>query len=133
MSSQIRQSARQLISRITVIWHSVLSWMHWHRRSQQRQREMLKVALLEERVRAYHDLEWKLALQEVKFRQLLLEALTPVAAAMARQDNLHQIRQDHLLDLLTEVLTSLQPSPDLLISRELGLRPLSPSSRNSGS
>lgn len=52
-------------------------------------------------------------------RELLLEALTPVAEAMQRQDNLAQERFQaqmsmsvHQEELLLEVLNSLQPSPE---------------------
>jgi hypothetical protein len=121
--SRLRENALRLISRIMAIWRSVLSWMHWSQRREQRQRELLKVLLLEERARAYHDLEWTLALQEAKFRELLLQALRPVAEAMHRQDNLAELRQDSLAELLVEILQSLQPSAEAQIYPQIGLLP----------
>lgn len=126
--SRPRESVQRLSFRIKAIWLSVLSWMHWSRRRaareetlRLRQLQEIEVLLLQERVRA--DLEWKLQLQEAKFREALLEALRPVAAAMQRQDSLAERRQDNLQELLMEVLTSLQPSAEEQIFPRIGQPP----------
>lgn len=93
---------KQWSSKALAMLHSVLSWMHW------RQRRRLR--LFQEQKR--QQLELQLLL-----KMALLEALTPMAEALQRLDNLqkaaaHQQHQ-HLKyqeELLKEVLNSLQPS-----------------------
>lgn len=75
-----------------------------------------------------------------ELRELLLEALAPVAEAMQRQDQLHQDHQMVLLmdnqqqtELLEEILSSLQPSAQTQIYQQLGLLNPIPSSLNSAS
>lgn len=102
MSSQ-QTIARRSLSRVRETWRSALSWTHWwltrpqralRRRQLQRRQEQLTL-----------------------LRSSLLEALTPLAQALLRQDSLHrewhreQMQQGLLLiSLLEEVLSSLQPS-----------------------
>ena len=118
--SQLRTSVQRLSFRTKEIWLSVLSWMHWS----QRRREMERAHLRQqwELMLALHQREM-LQKQEAQFRQLLLEALRPVAEAMQRQDSLAELRQDHLQELLMEVLTSLQPSAEAQIYPRIGLPP----------
>jgi hypothetical protein len=77
-------------------------------------------------------------------RSLLLEAMTPVARAMQRQDRLTQreaellmvrlaVMENNLADLMKEVLQSQQPPAQVQIFRELDPSMLQPSSPNSGS
>lgn len=113
------KNVQPLIFRITVIWHSVLSWMHWRQRA--RERRLQEQAQMREQFRAMLRLQEQ-RLQEQN-RQLLLEALRPVALAMQRQDSLHQQQHQQLESLLLEVLNSLQPSAAQQIFQRIGLPP----------
>ena len=80
---------------------SALSWTHWRQKKAQTQWEMEQRLLLQMRL---------------QHRMLLMEALTPMAEALQRLDNLQrqgsQQQYEHLKyleDLLKEVLNSLQP------------------------
>lgn len=76
----------------------------------------------------------QLTLHRELFRQALLEALTPLAEALQRQDNQRQWQErqqmERLLlleDLLKEVLSSLQPSASQQLLPQLEqTRPSSP-------
>jgi len=121
-------SRRAWSSGLRETWRSILLWMHWRRRAKERQRlEWLRLQKLQE--------EWLMQC----LRSLLLEALEPIALAMQRQDRLMldqvedlrnkvDFRHDQQMELLGEILNSLQPS----VRQQLGLpsRPLS--SLNSG-
>lgn len=85
---------------------SALSWMRWHRR----RRQWRELRQLQER------LEQELRLRQ-ELRMALLEALTPLAEALQRLDNLQKVaahqQHQHLKyqeELLKEILNSLQPS-----------------------
>jgi len=123
-----RTIVKSWISRITETWHLVLSWMHWRRRKAIRQRQ-------EQDAREFRMLQ----LVEQRQKQLLLEALTPMAEAMKRLDQriLASQMQGVELDqgqreLLLEVLNSLQPTASQqLLPRLEPTRP--PSSLSSAS
>jgi hypothetical protein len=83
-------------------------------------------------------MEQRLLLQmRLQHRMLLLEALTPLAEALQRLDNLqrtaaHQ-QHKHLQlqeELLKEVLNSLQPPASQQIFQQIGQQTPPPSSRN---
>lgn len=114
-------SVRTWTSPVRAMFRSVLSWMLWllttPRRVARRRQDRRRAAE-----------EARLHQQESLLRAVLLEALTPLAEALLRQDKLHQERHKlllgHLLvlqdltetrgvlvqDMLTDVLNSLQPS-----------------------
>lgn len=92
---------KQWSSRLRAMWLSVLSWMRWSQRRTQRRWEEEQRLLLQMRLQQ---------------RMLLMEALTPMAEALQRLDNLQrqgsQQQYEHLKyleELLMEVLNSLQP------------------------
>ena len=70
---------------------------------------------------------------EASNRALLLEALTPVAAAMQRQGMQYSQFHQEQVSLLLEVLSSLQPSADQQISPLIGLSTQEQSSLSSAS
>jgi hypothetical protein len=89
-------------------------------------REMLEQ---QERKLLQHQ-EYQLALhrqdsyqQEVRLRELLLEALRPVAQAMQRQDQQRDLIASNQQELLLEVLNSLQPSAETQIFQRIGQPP----------
>ena len=108
--------------------------MHWSRRRRQRkalQQELLLLQvqrLLQVETAALVDHQATLhRLLEQQLRRLLLEALTPVAAAMQRQDSQVLDRHRELLELLRlqqeiqlEILDSQQPPLREAIFQELG-------------
>jgi hypothetical protein len=133
---QIKLSARRLSSRIKAIWRSVLSWMHWHLTRRMRARKQLLIHLKLNQVQMLEQQQaMLLMLQEVLLQQLtkedLLEALRPVAAAMLRQDNLHNQCQAETRELLSEVLNSLQPEVQAQIFPRIGQHLQTNSSRSS--
>ena len=98
--------------------------MRWRQRARARQLEEMELLLLVQRLQL-----------EATLRALLLEALTPLAQALQRQDSLlleqsrltrEALQQFRLetADLLTEVLSSLQPSAQAQLLPLIG--PLSP-------
>lgn len=89
------------ISRVWEMLRSALSWTHWRQKKAMQRWEMEQRLLLQMRL---------------QHRMLLMEALTPMAEALQRLDNLQrqgsQQQYEHLKyleDLLKEVLNSLQP------------------------
>lgn len=89
------------ISRVWETLRSALSWTHWRQKKAMQRWEMEQRLLLQMRL---------------QHRMLLMEALTPMAEALQRLDNLQrqgsQQQYEHLKyleDLLKEVLNSLQP------------------------
>ena len=98
-------------------WRSTLSWMRWRRRiRERRQRETARLLV-----------EIQLLVQQ-ETRALLLEALTPLAQALSRQDSLllaetHRLewRAESLEEILLELLSS-QPTPGSRMRDELGIR-----------
>lgn len=93
---------KQWYYQILATLHSVLSWMRWRQRSRQRQ-EL-------ERLRQMAKLETLLQQHLEDQRQLLLEALTPLAQALQRQDSQRQQQHQEQKELLLETLNSLQPT-----------------------
>lgn len=97
---------RRWRSRVTEAWRSTRSWTHWRRRRR------LRLALERELL-----LEQLQLLVQQETRALLLEALTPLAQALQRQDSL-LLQETHRLswqaetaeELLTELLQATQPS-----------------------
>ena len=134
MSSQTRR--KQLRSRITVIWRSVLSWMHWRRRArareQQREERLLRLVLWQVADQLERQ-QIQLRELELQQRRLLVEAMTPLAAALQRQDSLRSQQQAELKELLLEVLNSQQPSALTQLSPLIGLPPHQSSYPSSGS
>lgn len=93
---------------------SALSWTRWRQKKALRQWEMEQRLLLQIRLQQ---------------RMLLLEALTPMAEALQRLDNLQQQQWQkthlHLLtqeELLMEILNSLQPPAQEQIFPQIGLQ-----------
>lgn len=113
-------SAPPSSSRIKEIWRSVISWMHWSRRREQRQLEQQWEMLKEHRQ----------ALEQYLHSQLL-EALTPVAAALLRQDDLAMKLHDLQTELQMEILSSLHPTAEQQIFQAIGPPTPQPSSRSS--
>lgn len=116
---------KQWSSRLREMWLSVLSWMHWSQRRAQRRWEEEQRLLLQMRLQQ---------------RMLLLEALTPMAEALQRLDNLQrdsqQMQHKHLQyqeELLMEVLNSLQPPASQQIFPPNGQPPLTSIFPSSGS
>jgi hypothetical protein len=98
-------------------WRSTLSWMRWRQRRQERLR-LERESLL---------LEMRQLLQQELF-QSLMGALTPLAAALQRQDNLllaetHRLewKVETLEEMLLELLSQ-QPTPGSRMRDELGIR-----------
>ena len=98
-------------------WRSTLSWMRWRRRRQAR--------LLAERELLLSQIR-QLVQQELF--QSLMGALTPLAAALERQDSLllqetHRLewKAESLEEILLELLSS-QPTPGSRMRDELGIR-----------
>ena len=122
MSSPTRR--KQLRSRITAIWLSVLSWMHWRRRREAlriQQEELLLVRL-------------QVTLQEL-VRQELLEMARPLAEALQRLDHNQQLTRSRVQEmqaqqvemrsqqeqLLLEILQGQQPTALTQLSPLIGL------------
>ena len=100
------------ISRTWVTLLSALSWTHWRQKKALKQWEWEQRLLLQMRLQQ---------------RMLLLEALTPMAEALQRLDNLQRTaahQQDKHLqyqeELLMEVLNSLQPPAQEQIFPQIG-------------
>lgn len=98
-------------------WRSTLSWMRWRRRRQAR--------LLAERELLLSQIR-QLVQQELF--QSLMGALSPLAAALQRQDSLllaetHRLewKAESLEEILLELLSS-QPTPGSRMRDELGIR-----------
>ena len=124
MSSPTR--GKQLRSRITAIWLSVLSWMHWRQRArkrEQQQEERLLRLVLWQVADQLERQQIQLRELELQQRRLLVEAMTPLAAALQRQDSLRNQQQTELKELLLEVLNSQQPSALTQLSPLIGLLP----------
>lgn len=135
--SRLREIAQQWSSRITVIWRSVLSWMHWSRRRaareetlRLRQLEEIEVLLRQQEIKLRDREERLLELAELSQRRLLMEAMFPLAEALHRQDSLHSQQQAELRELLLEMLNSLQPSAEQQISPLIGQNLRIPSSQS---
>lgn len=119
-------------SRITAIWRSLLSWMHWRRRRAER--------LLQQQV------EQQILLEDL-LRSLLWEAMQPMAQALQRLDShqvslgkrqaamqMQQVEQaSQLQDLLMEVLQGQQPSASSQLLPLLGPQSQPPSFQHSAS
>lgn len=117
MTRSPKSPSRSWRSTTRAAWHSTLSWMRWRQRRQAR--------LLLEKEQLLLEMRQQLR-QEV--RVLLLEALTPLAAALQRQDSL-LLEQTHRLEwkaeTLEEILLELlqqQPSPGSRMRQELGVQ-----------
>lgn len=135
MSQPVRRTVRASTSFIRATFRSVISWMLWLLTTPQRliRGRQLRQEAREEATR--HQ-------QEALLRAALLEALTPLATALRRQDQLlvdrtRALQEDlqtlasHQESLLVEVLSSLQPTASqqlmpLLGSTSLPLHPRSP-------
>lgn len=107
---------KQWIFRTWATLLSALSWTHWRQKRALRQWEWEQRLLLQIRLQQ---------------RMLLLEALTPMAEALQRLDNLQRTAQQqqhkHLQyqeELLMEVLNSLQPPASQQIFPPNGRSPL---------
>lgn len=105
-------------------WRSTLSWMRW------RQRKQLRLA--QERRQQILDQEQLLLLMapvvRLAVREVLLEALTPLAQALSRQDSL-LLQQTHRLEWKAETLEEMvlellqqQPTPGSRMRDELGVQ-----------
>lgn len=110
--------------------------MPWSRRTERRLQEQARLIRV------------MLALHQEQVRQtnlqLLREVMGPLAQALTRQDDLLVERTDRisssqssnqkeLMDLMVELLNSVQPSPQEQIYRSLGLPTPPPSPPRSGS
>lgn len=132
MSSQTRR--KQLRSRITAIWLSVLSWMHWRRRRAEKRE-------LQERLQARRQQE-----QLEQIRLLLWDLAMPLAEALGRLDHHQQLTRSKVQvmgqelkelrsrqeELLLEILQSTQLSAEQQMFPLIGLPPQLTSSPSSG-
>lgn len=116
---------KQWSSRLRAMWLSVLSWMRWSQRRTQRRWEEEQRLLLQMRLQQ---------------RMLLMEALTPMAEALQRLDNLQRTaahqqhkHQQYQEELLQEILNSLQPPASQQIFPPNGQPPLTSIFPSSGS
>ena len=124
----IRISAKRFWYRILAIWASVLSWMHWRRRREQRLLALVDRMLEEQDERLLRMLDQivhqQLARQErvldQKLTRHLMEMAGPLSLALSRQDARREETQRETVSLLTEVLNSLQPTTEQML---LGSRP----------
>jgi seryl-tRNA synthetase len=134
-------------------WLSVLSWMHWRLTRTVRERVQAEtlaqvLLLLLEQAEARRQQEASLerllasqvqlmervgALPQEAPRQALLEALPPLAQALARQDSLAVQHQQEARELLLEVLNTLQPPVSEQIFPRIGSLKRATSSPGSGS
>ena len=102
MSSPTRR--KQLRSRITAIWLSVLSWMHWRRRREAlriQQEELLLVRL-------------QVTLQEL-VRQELLEMARPLAEALQRLDHSQQLTRSRVQEMQAQQVEMRSQQEQLLL------------------
>ena len=134
MSSPTR--GKQLRSRITEIWRSVLSWMHWRQRRQVRRIQQQEELLLRLQVTV-----------QVLVRQELLEMARPLAEALQRLDHNQQLTRSRVQvmqaqqvemrnqqeQLLLEILQGQQPTALTQLSPLIGLPPHQTSYPSSGS
>lgn len=104
---------------------SALSWTRWRQKKAQQRWEWEQRLLLQMRLQQ---------------RMLLLEALTPMAEALQRLDNLQRDSQQQIHkhqqyqeELLMEVLNSLQPSASQQIFPPVGPQPVKTSFPSSDS
>ena len=110
------------ISRLWAMWLSVRSWMHWRQRRKARREKQRQEMLFQ---------------VEVLARALLLEAMTPLAAALKRMDQrqmdgMHQLYK-HLQqqeEMLLEVLQNQQPAASQQIFPLIGQPKPAPTSRS---
>jgi len=121
-------------SRAARMWASAISWMRWsHRRRERRQEQELKVLRRELELRHLMLLEALEAalpplLNKAVQEQFML-MLSPLVAALQRQDQQAVQNQEELKELLTEVLNSLHPTPrQQLLSGTSRRQPSSPTS-----
>lgn len=118
---------------------SVLSWKRWRRNLKARRlaRQERRWRLRQERAAALLNPLWEQQLRPL-YRELLL--LTEAAQTLQRQQAELDSRTlavspqlQEQKELLLEILSSLQPSPQVEIARQLGLPLSSPSSPSSTS
>lgn len=123
-----RISAKRSWYRILAIWASVLSWMHWRRRREQRLLALVDRMLEEQDERLLRMLDQIVQQQMARQERVLSSLLTrhlmelgrPLSQALSRQDARREETQQETLSLLTEVLNSLQPTTEQML---LGSRP----------
>jgi len=98
--------------------------MHWRRRAREEQQAYLLSLHREqlEQSKLQHQQQME------AMRQFLLSAMGPLATALQRQDNLLLEKHSQQMELLGEILNSLQPS----VRQQLGLPSRPQSSLNSG-
>lgn len=134
MSSQKNSIGRRLISWIAATWRSATSWMHFRRNRRERleQQAVLLEGMLQTMLMAQMQLASQLEEHlEAQHRQQLMEMAQPIAAALTRQDEMRaqemetllqvQTRgQQQTLELLTEILDSLQPPVEQQLFPEPG-------------
>lgn len=113
------RSRRRSRSRIAETWRSLISWMHWRRRREERLRLMLR-----------EELDLLQGRLEMHVQRQMLDMAKQIAGAMQRQDQLGMLRSElaranhrEMLELMTEVLNSLQPNPETAVRELVGLPP----------
>lgn len=140
MSSQTRR--KQLRSRITAIWLSVLSWMHWRQRRETHRRLEQEMLLLRQEILL--DRQQRLLLD--KQREQLWELAIPLLEALGRLDHHQQLTRSKVQvmgqelkelrsrqeELLLEILQSTQLSAEQQMFPLIGLPPQLTSSPSSG-
>lgn len=101
------------------MWRSATSWMPWSKTArlrrmaeQERQRNLMLQQLIPALLAAMEPVLIRHLQQQQQFqRDLLMEAMGPLSLALSRQDQRREETQEETVSLLTEVLNSLQPSP----------------------
>lgn len=116
-------SRRASSSGLKEMWRSILLWMHWRQRAREKQRAQQAYLLSLQR----KHLEQQEQMLRRVLPEVLMEALHPMAKALLRMDDLNQELHRQQMELLGEILNSLQPT----VFQQLGLPSRPPSSRNS--
>lgn len=126
-----RQSVSTLSSRIRAMLHSVLSWMHWSQRRQERRAELLYQQ--EARMRLFL---WETLLPQLlaEQRRQLWELALPLMDALTRLDQrilVSQMQQVELDSQQREILLEILQGQMPPVSQQLGLSSPPPSFQHS--
>lgn len=105
--------SKRLLSTLASAWHSVILWMPWSRSRMRRElliktiRDQLLATMREVAAEQWQTRQTLARLLESQSqdhlkqqRQLMVEAMTPLAEAMQRQDQRQQEQTELLLELL---------------------------------
>lgn len=131
-----RTNERSLSSKAKAIWLSLVSWMHWRRRSREAKAQLRAMEAAQQRLelRQWVDLDLMPSLrrqQEELLKEQLWEMALPLAQALQRMEQQQElmleglgkenIRQHlELKELMLETLNSLQEPVEDQIFQQLG-------------